>query len=106
MSQAVLAEPPAVADRPVPVLDHPPRDFRELGIEYELWEPDPRQFRSYCERVARVLANNTFEERLIKYRRGDYSRRVLSAASALCPELMPTLNGEFEWIALRLADLD
>jgi hypothetical protein len=56
--------------------------------------------------IAGILAMMTFPERIRAYKNGTFRRRELSAAAARDPERMPTLNGEFEWIAWNLADLD
>lgn len=56
--------------------------------------------------VATVLGGMTYQERLRAYRAGVFSRRELSIAAAWLPGDMPILNGEYEWIAASLADLD
>jgi hypothetical protein len=48
----------------------------------------------------------TTEERRRAYEHSTFSRRELFAAAAREPERMPMLNGEFEWIAMFLADHD
>lgn len=48
----------------------------------------------------------TFAERIRTYTKNTITRQELNAAAAREPERMPTLNGEFEWIAWNLADLD
>jgi len=63
-------------------------------------------FAHRCEDIAFKLATSSTPERLAAYRSGEYSSRELSTATALRPDLMPVLNGEWEWIAVRLADLD
>ena len=70
---------------------------------------DPRQqrraFQARCGEVAHLLARiESFEDRVELYRMGVVSRQELTTAAALYPELMPKLNGEWEWIALTLAD--
>jgi hypothetical protein len=57
------------------------------------------------ELIAAEMAASTFAERLWAYRHA-YSRRQLNAAASRFPELMPVLNGEWEWIALTMADFD
>lgn len=117
MSQVVLI------DRPVPVLD-PPAPPRRLPTpppepepvvpevseaEADPLDPSPRVlFRRRCEALARRLAISTFEERIAIYtdKEDRVTYRELSTAAALCPELMPVLSGEFEWIALTSADHD
>ena len=56
--------------------------------------------------VADVLSRMTPTERCRAYRNGTFSRAELMRAVALEPERLPTINGEFEWIAPSLADLD
>jgi hypothetical protein len=46
----------------------------------------------------------TFEERVRAYATRVFSPRELSTAAARYPEKMPTLNGEFEHIAVFSAD--
>jgi hypothetical protein len=45
-------------------------------------------------------------ERLARYRAGEFSRAELVLWTARYPEEVPIVNGEVEWIALALADLD
>ncbi len=52
------------------------------------------------EEVAIVLAQMTPEERVRAYGTGVFTRRELSGAAAVRPDLMPTVNGDWEWIAL------
>jgi DNA replication initiation complex subunit (GINS family) len=56
--------------------------------------------------VAGILAQMTFRERIRAYEKGVFTRHELSTAAAREPDRMPLLNGEFEWIAAFLADLD
>lgn len=67
--------------------------------------PDPRSRRAESERLALRLAD-TFDlvDRIAIY--NEVGVRALSRAAAVCPDLMPEANGEFEWIALTMADLD
>ena len=46
----------------------------------------------------------TFEERVRAYTTRVFGAQELSTAAARFPEAMPTLNGEFEHIAVFLAD--
>lgn len=46
------------------------------------------------------------EGRLEAYRSGSLSRSELTLWASTFPEEVPTVNGELEWIALALADLD
>jgi hypothetical protein len=56
--------------------------------------------------VPGLLAQMTLTERIRAYRTGSISRRELTIAAAREPDRMPIRNGEFEWIALSLADLE
>lgn len=63
-------------------------------------------FLRHCEEIAWLLATASPEERLAIYSSGAISYHDLSIAAGLRPDLMPIVNGEWEWIALSLADLD
>lgn len=56
--------------------------------------------------VADVLSQMTFGERVRAYKAGVFTRRELAAAAACDSDRMPICNGEFEWIALSLVDLE
>lgn len=56
--------------------------------------------------VAGILARMSFAERVRAYRNGVFTAHELSVAAAREPDRMPILNGEFEWIAVSLVDLD
>lgn len=58
------------------------------------------------EEVAIVLAQMTAGERVRAYATGVFTLRELNAAAGVRPDLMPIVNGEYEWIALTMADLD
>ncbi|MEZ5078115.1 MAG: hypothetical protein R2725_11815 [Solirubrobacterales bacterium] len=45
-------------------------------------------------------------ERLHSYRAGEFDRTDLAIWAMRYPDEIPTVNGELEWIALTLADLD
>jgi len=62
-------------------------------------------YRLACE-VADVLAGMTYQERISAYRNGVLTPHELTVAAARLPDEVPTLNGELEWIAWNLADLD
>lgn len=55
---------------------------------------------------AAVLDHMTPVERLRAYRTGTFDRREVAIWSARFPEEAPLLNGELEWIARDMADLD
>jgi hypothetical protein len=54
----------------------------------------------------RILDRMTPIERLRAYRAGTLNRREVAAWAARFPEEAPLLNGELEWIARDMADLD
>jgi hypothetical protein len=53
-----------------------------------------------------LLARMTPQERLDAYRHGSYARRECLIWAARYPEEPPIVNGEYEWIARDLADLE
>ena len=58
-----------------------------------------------ADRVAR-LSRLGAVGRLARYRAGNLDRADVAAWAAHFPDEIPTVNGEVEWIACRLADLD
>ncbi len=52
------------------------------------------------------LARMSREERLRAARHGGFDRWERSLWAARYPEDVPLINGEYEWLALDLADLD
>jgi hypothetical protein len=54
--------------------------------------------------VGQVLGAMTYAERVRAYRNGVFTRSELAAAIAREPERLPTINGEYEWVAPALAD--
>jgi hypothetical protein len=56
--------------------------------------------------VGAILGQMTFDQRVHAYRTRVFTRHELSVAAAREPDQMPMLNGEFEHIAVSLADLD
>lgn len=56
--------------------------------------------------VGAILSKMTYEQRVDAYQNRVFTRHELSVAAAREPDRMPTLNGEFEHIAVSLADLD
>ncbi len=107
MSQlAVTAKalPPerAMVDRPGPGLR-----LVELETKERADQQQQRQaFWRRCEDIAWQLATSSAVDRAVAYESGTYTYRELSTASALRPNLMPLVNGEWEWIALTMADLE
>jgi hypothetical protein len=73
-------------------------------LEVELSaDPDPRaHFDAFLARLARMRV----EERIRASREGGFTVWERSIWAARFPEQVPLINGEFEWIALGLADLD
>ena len=55
---------------------------------------------------AAILERMTPVERLRAYRSGAFDRRERTIWAARFPEEAPLLNGELEWIARDMADLD
>ena len=67
----------------------------------------PRRGMSMAPRdVAARLARMPLDERIKAYREGTFTHDELNAAAASDPHGVPIRNGEYEWIALTLADLD
>lgn len=102
-------------DRIGPIPDPPAADPVESDLH--LVEPGRREqadhrqqrraFHARCAEIAHRLAEiQRFEDRLELYRMGVVSRLELTTAAALYPELMPRRNGEWEWIAITLADFE
>jgi hypothetical protein len=52
------------------------------------------------------LARMSVEERVRGARHGSFDRWERAVWAARFPEQVPLVNGEFEWIALAMADLD
>lgn len=53
-----------------------------------------------------ALGAMTPAQRLAGYGAGQFNLAEANVWASLYPEEVPTVNGEFEWIALTLADLD
>ena len=53
----------------------------------------------------RSLWEMTVDQRIAAMRRGDLMREQLAAWSARHPDQVPMLNGEFEWIAVRMPEV-
>ncbi|HEY4779225.1 MAG TPA: hypothetical protein VIH47_06510 [Solirubrobacterales bacterium] len=65
--------------------------------------PDPRaHFEAFLARLARMRV----EERIRASREGGFTAWERAVWAARYPGQVPLINGEFEWIALGLADLD
>lgn len=69
---------------------------------------EPGAFASARRREAFLarLARMSREERVRAARHGGFDRWQRSLWAARFPEEVPLFNGEYEWIALGLADLD
>jgi len=91
MSQSALQHVPEVVEAPRPA---------KTGATRAL------TLRTKHHDVAGILARMSFAERVRAYRSGVFTAHELSVAAAREPDRMPILNGEFEWIAVSLADLD
>jgi hypothetical protein len=85
----------------------PPLHLVEPGVPEQADHQQQRAaFWQRCEDIARRLAASTLRERLAMYRGGEFTYRELSTATALRPDLIPILDGEWEWITVTMADLD
>lgn len=115
--RGTTAFPLESVDRVGPVEEPLLADLEQVEADLHLVEsgrpeqPDHRQqrraFQARCLEIAVHLSRlPRFEDRVELYRMGVVSRLELSTAAALYPELMPTLNGEWEWVALTLADFE
>jgi hypothetical protein len=67
-----------------------------------IWLDAKRGTRAFSARLARM----SVEERINASRTGGFTRRERSIWAARHPEQVPLIDGEFEWIARSLADLD
>lgn len=106
MNEEELMSQPAV-NRPHPsdpetASKAPPLHLVEPGVpEQADHEQQRAAFWQRCEDIARRLAVSTLRERLAMYRAGEFTYRELSTATALRPDLIPILNGEWEWITVN-----
>lgn len=64
--------------------------------------PAPSRAEGFLQRLESMSPN----ERLAAYRSGHFSRSERSLWARTFPDEVPVVNGEVEWIALGLADLD
>jgi hypothetical protein len=62
--------------------------------------------RAHFEAFLARLARMSVEERIRAARNGGFTAWERSVWAARFPRQVPLVNGEFEWIALGLADLD
>lgn len=108
MSQ--IAVSPAPLPRKGEQADNQVVGLRIVGDDDASYSVDRQQqrlaYRRRCENIAVSLSRSSPEERAAAYASRTYTSRELSTAAALRPDLMPVVNGEWEWIALTLADLD
>jgi hypothetical protein len=75
----------------------------ELFAVEPVADPDPRaHFEAFLARLSRMRV----EERIRASREGGFTAWERSVWAARFPEQVPLVNGEFEWIALSLVDLD
>jgi hypothetical protein len=68
------------------------------------WQSYPRAERARAGRL-RSLWQITPDQRVAAMRRGDLSYEQLAAWSGRHPEQVPTVDGEFEWIAAKLPEV-
>ena len=103
-----LPIPPPTPASPAEPADTTPADIHlvEAGRAEKADHQQQRwAFHGRCTKIAYLLANiESLDDRVQFYRMGAVSRLELTTAAALCPDLMPKRNDEWEWIALTLAD--
>ena len=68
---------------------------RPVGVEAEPGDP-------FAARLARMSPG----QRIEASRRGGFTRHERAVWACRYPDEVPTVNGEFEWLVLRSADLD
>jgi hypothetical protein len=79
----------------------------EQHLTYEgLKGRDSRDAARLVDSFASVLERMTPEERISASRHGGFTRWERWVWAARYPEDVPLVNGEFEWIACNMADLD
>jgi hypothetical protein len=66
----------------------------------------PHEAERIVEGFASILRRMTREERISASRHGGFTRWERWVWAARFPDEVPLLNGEFEWIAANMADLD
>jgi hypothetical protein len=95
----------ALYEAPRPEVIRPNGDYLDRGVA-ELSLADRGLLRdSEARHLARALAAaETLEQRASIY--ATCSPRLLSMVTSRWPGVVPKLNGEYEWIAITLADLD
>lgn len=105
-----IAVSPAPLQRKEEQVDDQVVGLRIVGDDDASYRVDRQQqrlaFRRRCENIAVSLAGSSPDERAAAYASRTYTSHELSTAAALRPDLMPVVNGEWEWIALTLADLE
>lgn len=79
---------------------------QDIRVESSSQIPTSAEVATTHRDVPYLLSQMTFKERVRAYTTRVFSARELSTAAARFPEAMPTLNGEFEHIAVFLADND
>ncbi len=79
----------------------------EQHLTYEgLKGRDTRETERLVDGFASVLRRMTPAERISASRHGGFTRWERWVWAARYPEEVPLVNGEFEWIACNMADLD
>jgi hypothetical protein len=97
--------PPAGGTHRVPDPQPAPTPDLEQPTPPETWwESLQRAERARAGRL-RSLWQMTPEQRVAAMRRGDLTYEQLAAWSARHPEQVPTVHGEFEWIAAKLPEI-
>lgn len=82
----------------------------EIGEQHLTYEGlkgrDTRETERRVDSFASVLRRMTSAERISASRHGGFTRWERCVWAARYPEEVPLVNGEFEWIACNMADLD
>lgn len=89
-------------DRPAPTVAPRRRLFTPSPIRRRALRPRAIRADDFIDRLGRM----GFQQRLAAYRSGEFSRRERAIWAARFPEEVPLLNGELEWIAMSMVDLD
>ena len=96
--------PPAGGTHRVPDPQPAPMtDLEQPTTPDTCWESLQRAERARAGRL-RSLWQMTPEQRVAAMRRGDLTYEQLAAWSARHPEQIPTVHGEFEWLAAKLPE--
>lgn len=88
--------------RPAPATARPNRSRAPAPTARPIFRPRADTGSDFLARLDRM----GYERRLAAYRAGRFGRRERAIWAARFPEEVPQINGEVEWIAVALADLD